>query len=55
MTVKGGFFVFCFFLKDVIYLRERIPAGVEVEGEADSPLNREPNAGLDPRTPRIMT
>jgi len=26
--------------------------GAEAEGEEDSPLNREPNAGLDPRTPR---
>ena len=26
-------------------------AGVEAEGEAGSPLSREPDMGLDPRTP----
>ena len=35
------------FLKDSIYLREKD----EAEGEADSLLSREPDAGLDPRTP----
>ena len=28
--------------------------GAEGEGEADSPLNREPNTGLDPRTSRSL-
>ena len=28
---------------------------VQAEGEADSPLRREPDVGLDPRTPGIMT
>jgi len=34
-------------------MRENAQAGreAEEEGEADSPLSREPNAGLDPRTP----
>ena len=34
--------------------RERAPAEgtAEGEGEADSPLSREPKVGLDPRTPR---
>jgi len=33
--------------------RERAQAGgaAEGEGEADSPLSREPDMGLDPRTP----
>jgi len=46
-----------FFLKILlIYLTERdtaregIQAGGVGEGEAGFPLNREPNAGLDPRT-----
>jgi len=34
-----------------IYLRERKGEG-ETEGEADSPLSREPDAGLNPRTLR---
>lgn len=46
------------FLKDLLYLfdREREHAQVrgaaegEGEGEAGSPLSREPNVGLDPRT-----
>ena len=43
-----SFFFSFFFLEK----RERAQAGgvAEGEGEADSPLNREPNAGLDPRT-----
>ena len=44
-----------------IYLRERkherekarAQGAAEGEGEADSPLSREPNVGLDPRTPRL--
>ena len=37
-----------------IYLRERAQTGGAAYGEeeADSPLNREPNIGLDPRTLR---
>ena len=42
------------FLKDFIYLfdRQRSQVGREAEREeeAGSPLSREPNAGLDPRT-----
>jgi len=30
--------------------REKAQAGGEAEGEADSPLSREPNAGLHPRS-----
>ena len=39
--------------KSFIYLRERsITAGVgRAEGEADSLLSREPDVGLNPRTP----
>ena len=40
--------------KYLIYLtereKERAQAGREGEGEADSPLSREPDLGLDPRT-----
>ena len=32
--------------------RERAQAGVEAEGQADSSLNREPDTGFDPRTPK---
>ena len=42
-----------FFLKILfIYKRERHKqgGGAEAEGEAGSPLSREPNLGLDPRT-----
>ena len=37
--------------------RERAQAGeaAKGEGEADSPVSREPNVGLDPRTLGIMT
>ena len=44
------------FFKDFIYLsereRDRAQAGgeAEAEGEAGSPLSKEPDAGLDPRT-----
>ena len=48
-------FFFFFFFKIFTYLTERerqsTEAGGEAEGEADSPLSREPNAELDPRTP----
>jgi len=30
-------------------VREHTQAGGEAEGEAGSPLNKEPDAGLDPR------
>ena len=45
----------------LIYLRERETeivteiVGVGGEQEAGSPLSREPNAGLNPRNPGIMT
>lgn len=43
---------FFFFKIPHIYLRdtERVQARAEAEGEADSSLNREPNAELDSRT-----
>ena len=44
-----------FFFKDFIYLRAREQGEREHElgeGQADSPLSREPNTGLDPRTLR---
>ena len=38
-------------------MRERVRGGGEAEGEgegeADSPLSREPDAGLEPRTPGL--
>jgi len=47
------------FFKDFIYLFERehekrgdSEGEAEEEGEADSPLSKEPNVGLDPRTLR---
>ena len=47
-------YIFLYFFKDFIYLRETEHAqaeeGAEGEGEADSPLSREPDAGLYPRT-----
>jgi len=47
------------FFKDFIFLRDRErvreelewKGGAEGEGEADSPPSREPDAGLNPRTP----
>ena len=49
------FFIFNLKKKEVIYLREREGAGAgkraEGEGEAGSPLSREPEAGLDFKTP----
>ena len=51
------------FKKDFMYLfereraQEKAQAGGEAEGEgeADSPLSREPDAELNPRTPMITT
>jgi len=39
--------------KNYLFERETAQAGggAEGKGEADSPLSREPNAGLHPRTP----
>ena len=48
-------FFFFFLLKDLIYLRERESAHTRVsmsrgvEGEADTPLAKEPDMGPDPR------
>ena len=46
------------FLKKILFIRERKTVstskgggGAEGEGKADAWLNREPDAGLDPRTP----
>jgi len=51
-------FLFFFFFKDFIHLRERegesAQAGGEAEGEAGSPLSRELDMGLD-RDPGIVT
>jgi len=43
-----------FFKILLIYLRERVSMseGADGEGEADSPLSREPSAGLNLTTPR---
>jgi len=45
-------FVFLFFLRFYLFDRgrERAQAGGVGEGEADSPLSKEPHVGLDPRT-----
>ena len=56
---KQAGFLFSSFLKR-LYLFEREPdggrGGVEEEGEADSPLSREPDdMGCIPRTSEIMT
>ena len=45
-----------FLKKDFIYLRESAHTqkwgeGAEEEGEGGSPLRKEPDAGLNPRTP----
>jgi len=54
-------FLFIYFFKDFLYLfdREReykqAERQAEGEGEAGSPLSREPNAGLNPRTLGITT
>jgi len=44
----------CFFLRFYLLERERERARTEgrAEGEAGSPLSREPDVGLDPRTLR---
>ena len=50
------FYILFIFFKDFIYLfdtgRAQAGGGAETEGEADSPLSREPDRGLYPRTPR---
>ena len=43
-------FFFFSFLKDFIYLFDR-GGGAEGEGEANTWMSREPDVGLDPRTP----
>ena len=48
-------FFFFFFKILFIYLRERAQAGGAGEGEVDSSLSSEPDTGLSPRTPGIMT
>ena len=54
---KLGYFIFFFFLILFINLTERKREHRQEEwqaegaGEAGSPLSREPDAGLDPRTP----
>ena len=55
-AVKEGFQFNLFkkiFKRFYLFERERSPEGVGAEGEreADSPLSREPNMRLDPRTP----
>ena len=48
-----------YFFTDFIYFLERETervrgwGGAEGEGETDSPLSREPDAGLNSRTPKI--
>ena len=55
------FFFFFFFFKDFIYLfdrkrvREHKQGSKEVEGEADPPLSREPNAGARSQDPEVIT
>ena len=41
------------FFKDFIYLFDRERAQAEREGEAGSPLSREPDVELNPRTPGL--
>ena len=49
----GSTRIFIFLRILFIYLRERVGAGLgagaEEDREADSPLRRKPNTGLDPR------
>ena len=58
MPQGGGvcfaYFFIIYFFKEFIFWREREREQVQAEGEgeADSPQSREPNVGLDPRTPR---
>ena len=40
------------YLLKILFIWERDRVCTEGEGEADSPLSREPNMGLDPRTLR---
>ena len=46
---------FSFFFFKILFIRERAQMHKQGEGQrerdADSPLSREPYAGLDPRTP----
>jgi len=51
MDIRIFRFYFLFIFKDFIYLFERAREGGVSEGEADSPLSREPDVGLDPETP----
>ena len=50
LNISFLFFSFFFSFKDFSYLRERHEQGGGKK-EANSPLSREPNAGLDPKTP----
>ena len=55
-THKSNRIVFFFLRLYLIYLLERVRermngGGPEGDGEADSLLSREPDVGLDPRTP----
>ena len=55
--MKQAFFLIFIFKKDFIYLFEerektRVGGTAKREGKAGSPLSREPNAGLDPKTLR---
>ena len=49
---KGKGNVFESFLKDFMYLFERVQAGGGAAGQGDSPMSGEPNARLIPRTLR---
>jgi len=45
------YFFFIFIFLNVLFIHEsQREAAAEGEGEAGSPLSREPDAGLDPRT-----
>ena len=51
---EGSYIYLPYFFKHFIHLFERDRehhCGEGVEGEADSPLSRKPDAGLSPRTP----
>jgi len=49
--VEKEVFVFTIYLSERERERDREQGG-GAEGEADSPLSRDPGMGLDPRTPR---
>ena len=51
MGVLGVFSIQCLFKRFYLFEKERKSTRREGEGEADSPLSREHDAGLDPRTP----